>query len=88
VQLPEADAQPHAALVDSVDLLGVGEAPPARAVAGVDHEPVEDVLLRGGEDVLDLPDLRARGVVHRRAALEHQVGDGGPEIHAPTLYPA
>ena len=81
-QLPgllDGQVRDHATLVDPVDLVGVDE---AQTVVGLDHDPVEDVLLLDVEDLLDGADLLVAGGANRRALLQHVVRDGRSEIRA------
>jgi len=73
------DAQIHAALVQGSDVVGGDE---ARVVADADHEPVEDVLVKRRDDVVDRADLLAPGRVHGHPTLEHLVGDRQSLVHA------
>src|SRR5579875_2155711 len=66
------DLQVDAELVQRGDLLGGDEAPAAGAAK---DDPVEYVLRRGGDDVIDASNGLAVACKHRDAALEHGVGD-------------
>ena len=81
VGLACVERQDDAALVDRLDLLGIGEAPASGTAAPVDHEAVEDVGVGVGQHVLDHADALAVAAQHRRALLEDEVRDGVSEIH-------
>ena len=59
--------------MDPLDLLLVDEAMPAGQAAGVEDDPLEDVVARVGEDMEDAAELAAVAGVHRGAGLERQV---------------
>src|SRR5437588_6198631 len=72
------DSQIHSPLVQRGDLLG-GDEPAASARAN--HDPVEDVLLGSGDDVVDGSYGLSAGPVHGNALLEHLVGDRKAFVH-------
>src|SRR5215213_6980846 len=74
------ELQQDAALEDLLHLVGLDEAMIPRQHAAVDHETVEDVLLRIGEDVLDATELAAVAGVDGRAVAEGQVRAGCAEV--------
>ena len=70
--LGRVDAQVNSALVQRRDLVG-GDEP--RPDAGLHDDPVEDVHLGRGDDVVDGADLLAVGGVDEHALLQDLVGD-------------
>ena len=70
-----------AALVDRLDLVGVGEPVAARTGAHVDDHAVEDVGFGNRQDVLHDADLVAVGGHDVGPFREHEIGDGIAEIH-------
>src|SRR5688500_11169027 len=91
------ERQDHAALVDALDLGRVHEAVPARPRARVEHDAVEDVLVRLGQHVLDLAEPPAVARVDGHALAERHVRAGRTEIlhrllrtrpwHGPCITP-
>ena len=63
------------ALVDRVDIVGVGETVVSVALVLVDHDPVEDILLGDAEHMRDLADLLTVAAENGGAGVEHLVGD-------------
>ena len=74
-----------AALVDLVDLGGVDEAVPAGQRAGVEDDPVEDVLVGLGQHVLDLAESLPVAGVDGQAAREREVRGRAPRSMRRTL---
>jgi hypothetical protein len=72
-------------VVDLLDVIGVGEAVLAAEEVLADDDPVEDVLIVGGEHVTDLSDLLAIGAVDRSSGAEDEVGGGFAKVHWPEL---
>ena len=78
------DPQVDSALVQRRDLVGGDEPQPD---AGLHHDPVEDVQLGRGDDVVDGADLLAVGGVYEHALLQDLVGDRLPLInHSGARY--
>src|SRR5437763_6449946 len=76
------DEEVDSALVELLDLIGGNEPAPSRRP---DDEAVEDVLLRSGDDVIDVGDLLPVGGKHGHALVEHQIRDWSPLVHSPTI---
>jgi ribokinase len=56
------------------------------ALLRADHDPVKDVDLSGGDDVVDPADSLAIGRVDGDAAFEHLIGDRQPLVHKCADY--
>jgi hypothetical protein len=52
-----------------------------------DHDPVEHVLVLGGEDVGHGPYPFAVGAVDRGASVQYLIGNGLAEIHGASIEP-
>src|SRR6201996_6350478 len=71
--------------IGRVHVIGIDETViPAECVLTDDHA-VEDVLVLGGKNVRDLPDLLAVCAVHRGAGSQRRIGDRQSKIHGARI---
>ena len=75
-----AEPQDDAALVDLVDLLGIGETVATGQRAHVDDQPLEDVVDEVRHDPLDPAHLAAVRGVDRQPGFDREVGLGRTEV--------
>jgi len=77
------ELQHYAVLEDLLNVVGVGEAMLLTEDVFPDDDPIEYVLIFGGQDVGDLPDRLTVAAVHGGPVIQNQIRRGLTEIHDP-----